>query len=1002
MSAHLLFRRTVGTLISLLVASASASASPGNLDPAFGTVVSGGTSGTVRVIERQTDGKILIAGSFSEINGRLSSGIARLNPDGSIDTSFNPPEFVDSLGSAGSIVAMAIQSDGKIIVAGLYSSVAGDSSGPGLRRLNTDGTLDTSFNIYPIPGGDTIRDLAVQADDRILVGGSSSNVGGALVRLNADGSVDNSFSGPADLGSVFDILIQADGKLVVGTPATAKRLNQDGTLDASFAHVQTNNGSIQALAGRPDGKILIGGVFTSLNGISTRGLGLLNSDGTPDHSFNQGNTGAVGAVFDIELLSNGKILIGGSFDMYNRIDRLRVARLNPDGTIDLTLVNNPALEPARVNDLLPMADGRILVGSSQVSARPGALLLNSDGTTNLEYLISFGGRVRRVVNLASGKIVIAGQFNFVNGVPRKSLARLNADGTLDTSFVPYFNSQPGELNLNSVLEQADGKLVVAGSSGFRVQRLNVDGSQDVGFVTPFTTASTPFDLAIQPDGKVIVVGVLPDDTGAPPRRIARLLTNGQIDPIFANPVPNDNIYCVVRMPDRRLLIGGDFTNLGGVPRERIARLNGDGNLDTTFDTSSGASGSVFAIAFQPDGKVVVGGTFGSLAGSNAALRIGRLNSDGSRDTTFAQSIDNNVVTLALQADGKILVGGSFDHVGGVLRDSIARLNPNGTLDPGFAPSAVYPVLDLKSLPNGKTLVGGEFIRISGRPAPRIARLFGSSAPFDFDGDGRSDISVYRPSSGTWFELLSGNSSFDQVTFGLSGDIPAPADYDGDGKTDEAVFRPSTGEFWYLRSSDGVGTNKQWGQAGDIPRPSDFDGDGIADFVVYRPSNSVWYRRGSSGQISITQFGIAGDQPLVGDFDGDGRSDLAVFRPSTGDWWHAPSSGIGSGFANWGQSGDIAAPADFDGDGKTDVAVFRPSNGIWYVLRSSDQSPAFASFGLAGDRPVPADYDGDGRADVAVFRPSNGSWYVMQTTGGFMGTQWGISTDIAVPASMVPE
>lgn len=274
------------------------------------------------------------------------------------------------------------------------------------------------------------------------------------------------------------------------------------------------------------------------------------------------------------------------------------------------------------------------------------------------------------------------------------------------------------------------------------------------------------------------------------------------------------------------------------------------------------------------------------------------------------------------------------------------------------------------------------------------------APFDFDGDGKSDISVFRPSTNVWYDFQSSNSQVTEQIFGLSGDIITPADFDGDGKTDLGVFRPSSGDWWFKSSITGVFSTVHWGANGDIPRPSDFDGDDEADYIIFRPSNNFWYRLGSTGAVSITQFGLSGDKPLTGDFDGDGKSDLTIFRPSPGDWWWQSSIDNVQRATHWGTSTDVPAAGDYDGDNKTDFAVYRPSNGTWYIFNSSDFSYTIINFGLAEDKPVPADYDGDGKVDIAVFRPSTGVWYLLRSTAGFMAMQFGISTDIPTPNAYI--
>ncbi len=267
---------------------------------------------------------------------------------------------------------------------------------------------------------------------------------------------------------------------------------------------------------------------------------------------------------------------------------------------------------------------------------------------------------------------------------------------------------------------------------------------------------------------------------------------------------------------------------------------------------------------------------------------------------------------------------------------------------------------------------------------------------DFDGDGKTDISVFRPTDGNWFIFKSGNNTVTAQNFGISSDALAPADFDGDGKTDVAVFRNGT---WYLsRSRDGFAAFA-FGLLGDIAQPGDYDGDGIADLAVFRPSNGTWYMQRSRDGFAAIQFGISTDKPVAADFDGDGKTDQAVYRDGT---WYMMRSSAGFAAVQFGISSDKPVLADYDGDGKADVAVWRPSNGTWYTLRSSDGTFRGAGFGISEDLPTPGDYDGDGSGDYGVFRPSGGMWYVTNpTTDIFRAQQFGISTDKPVPGSIVP-
>lgn len=273
--------------------------------------------------------------------------------------------------------------------------------------------------------------------------------------------------------------------------------------------------------------------------------------------------------------------------------------------------------------------------------------------------------------------------------------------------------------------------------------------------------------------------------------------------------------------------------------------------------------------------------------------------------------------------------------------------------------------------------------------------------FDFDGDGKSDVGIFRPSVGEWWIYQSGDGQVRALQFGASNDKIAPADFTGDGKTDVAFWRPATGEWFVIRSDDNTFYSGPFGTSGDIPVPADYDADGKADVAVFRPSTGFWFVQRSSDGITTSQlFGTNGDHPIAADYDGDGRADVAIYRPSVGEWWLSRTTAgvIAYGFGN---SSDKIVPGDYTGDGKADVAFWRPATGEWFILRSEDTSYYSAPFGIGPDVPVPGDYDGDGKFDVAVFRPSIGTWYVNRTSGGGTSQQFGANGDRPIPNAFVP-
>jgi uncharacterized delta-60 repeat protein len=325
-----------------------------------------------------------------------------------------------------------------------------------------------------------------------------------------------------------------------------------------------------------------------------------------------------------------------------------------------------------------------------------------------------------------GQVLIGGNFTTVNGIPRRSIARLNKNGTLDTQFSPG----TGNGWVQSMALQPDGKVIVGfmetvAPGNLKIVRLNQNGSLDTGFnVYTSCCGGIVYALVLQPDGKILGGGYFGN-------ALVRLNSDGTLDTSFNLGASVNWVRAIAVQSDGKILIGG---NLG---TGNIVRLNSNGTLDTSFNANPGADSQVTSLGVADNGQVLIGGNFGQV--NNVARKcIARLNSDGSLDSNFAPNIsDANcyVRSLAIQPDDKILIGGEFTQVNGVGRNNIARLNNDGTLDTGFNPGsgANGNINTIAVQPDSRVLIGGEFASVNGQTVNRIARL---------DPDGTNSWKIY--------------------------------------------------------------------------------------------------------------------------------------------------------------------------------------------------------------------------------------------------------------------
>ncbi len=674
-----------------------------------------GADNQIKAVAVQPDGKILVGGWFTNLAGQARNYLGRLNADGSIDNTFTN-------GTDNWVYSIAVQADGKILAGGLFSNLAGQVRSR-IGRLNVDGSLDNTFTNGA--NGD-VWSIAVQADGKILVGGFFTNLAGQvrnnLGRLNADGSLDNTFTNGAD-SDVNSIAVQADGKILVGGFFTnlagqvrnnLGRLNADGSLDNTFTNGA--NDAVWSIAVQADGKILVGGWFWNLAGQSRISLGRLNADGSLDSTF---TNGANASVYSIAVQADGKILVGGIFITLAGQARNNLGRLNADGSLDNSFTNGAG---ASVDAIVVQPDGKILVCGQFTTlagqARNYIGRLYPDGSLDATLTNGANMTVYPLAVQSDGKILVGGNFTTLAGQARNYIGRLNSDGTLDNTFT----NGAGQA-VYSIAIQPDGKILVggdfttlAGQARNYIGRLNSDGALDNTFTNG--ASGIVYSLALQSDGKILVGGTFTTLAGQARNYIGRLNADGTLDNTFTNGA-SSFVYSLALQSDGKILVGGLFTTLAGQARSRIGRLNADGALDNTF--TNGANNQVFSLALQSDGKILVGGQFTTLAGQ-ARNNIGRLNADGTLDNTFTNGASSNVGSLAVQSDGKILVGGQFTNLAGQARSYIGRFNADGSLDSTFTNGANSAVVSLSVQSDGKILVGGTFTTLAGQARNYLGRL----------------------------------------------------------------------------------------------------------------------------------------------------------------------------------------------------------------------------------------------------------------------------------------
>jgi hypothetical protein len=928
--------------------------------------------------------------------------IFRNTSTGAGNINFEPESSYTSGGSAASSIAFA------------------DFDGDGKSDLGVANNASSSVSFFrnvSIAGSITFAprlDLTVSQSRSLAVGD-----------FDGDGRSDLAVSGISDIR----ILVNAStgpGNITFSTSAgfsmssngarmVAADLNGDGKVDLASTQLGTTAVVLVNTSTGP-ANINFATRVTFATGSGPRDIGVadFNSDGKPDLVTSDANGNSVGVLINNTVDSANLSFAPRKWDFGTGIlpYLLAVGDLNGDGKPDIAVPNSTP-GTGTVSVLLNLGEAE---GTTNFAARRDVLTplgtsitvavpVDFDGDGNTDIV---AGILRNTVysvsifpNDGSGK--------FATRLDFTTLQSATITGVNPFYFAAADFDQDGKTDLGVVGKWST--IPASGShTGLIILRNASTGAGNFAFEVPapieeFANSRRIFAGDLNGDGRPDLLATTADDTTTETPRLYRNTGSGLGSFSFSAPV-----------------IGGPIDRDSPV---LFSDINVDGKIDVGYQTfaddlgvlvNTSPNGGALSFTQVSTGILADNAVLEDLDGdgkddlvTGGTVRVAR-NTSNAGTLSFADPVvladalnyplvaadltgDGKPDILSRQFDGSISVAVNASPGAGVFSAHSGSQFPiAGNINGGSQNSIAVADFDhdgkqdVFSTFNAPTATGSGVISVLlNRPTPAS----GSNKKFDFDGDGRADISVFRPANGTWY-LLRSASGFTHTSFGVSTDRLAPADLDGDGVTDITVFRD--GAWYWLNSSNNAFRAVAFGQAGDLPVPGDFSGDGRAELAVFR--SGLWYTLDlASNQFNAVNFGVSADKPVPEDFDGDGRTDYAVYRDGI---WYLLESSQGFVGVQFGLATDRPVVADYDGDGKADPSVYRA--GTWYVLGSAQGFTA-TNFGLAADVPAPADYNGDGQADMTVFR--DGFWYQLLTNQGFAATQFGATNDRPVPAAFIP-
>ncbi len=709
-----------------------------------------GLNGSGKAIAIQSNGKAIAGGQFTSVNGISRNRIVRFNLDGSVDKGFDPGDGFDD-----EVLALLIQPDGKIVVGGKFKKY-NNKWRLGIARLNSDGSLDDSFQVGRGVHSDQngwVHALAIQnqnlisggegvGDDyKIIVAGCFARYNFvpaySLARIHLNGKLDMSFDTSKGVqGIVHSVCIDGDGDIVVGgffdkydgvsRNNVARVRGESGRNDSLFNPGDGANDRVYTVNVYEGGKLFIGGSFDQFDGNEVASVARLNSDGSHDSSFHFSEQSGIDSwtVYSSHVTQGNKVFVGGKFhavdDGYS--PKGSFIRLDTHGSIDSSYSPEKLPIDASVFAISAKSEGEAIITGNfpetYVKTTENIARINTEtGQIDDSFRVGVGanGEVKALIKLSDGSLLVGGAFTRINGVARLGLAKLNVDGE-----VLEFSSQVEGGAVYSIVERPDGKVVIGGSfqsvggnpSLKRIARLNPDGSVDASFDPPGKTTRT-------------WVQTHPSKTWIGEWRVA---STGGFD---------GTVRSVSLLEGDKILAVGEFNNYGEKFQPRLALLDSDAGINEKFDVFRGyvsSSGSIHQALVLNDGRILLVGNFTG--------KLKCLLKDGSVDSSFVpESINGEISSAVIQKDGRILIGGDFTKVGSNEINRVAVLNRNGSLYNAFDPAAGAdgPVTKVLSLSDGGSVVLGAFRKFGSQKSVGIVRLMKDGSIFSGHEDNDLEI-----------------------------------------------------------------------------------------------------------------------------------------------------------------------------------------------------------------------------------------------------------------------